>query len=96
VSAVSGVSALAQVAADAGPESQADLAQDLTNPVADLVTVPLQTNFDTVIGPVDDGSKWQANIQPVLPFNLNASVSVSRPVRIGRFPVTSRVCESAA
>ena len=49
----------------------ADLAQELTNPVADLVTVPIQMNYDTGIGPSDDGAKITTNIQPVIPFDIN-------------------------
>jgi hypothetical protein len=52
-------------------ESDADLAQELTNPVADLMTVPIQINFDNNLGPDDDGSKMWINIQPVIPFSLN-------------------------
>jgi hypothetical protein len=48
----------------------ADLAQQLTDPIADLVTVPIQMNFDGGIGPADNGPeglrfRLQANI--VLP-----------------------------
>jgi hypothetical protein len=48
----------------------ADLAQELTNPIADLVTVPIQMNFDDGIGPADDGSKLTTNVQPVIPFDI--------------------------
>jgi len=48
-----------------------DLAQDLTNPVADLLTIPVQMNYDQNMGPVDKGWKLQTNIQPVYPFSLN-------------------------
>ena len=48
----------------------ADLAQELTNPIADLVTVPIQMNFDDRIGPADDGSKLTTNVQPVIPFDI--------------------------
>jgi len=51
-------------------ESAADLAQELTNPVADLVTVPIQMNLDQRIGPADDGTKLTTNIQPVIPFDI--------------------------
>lgn len=51
--------------------NNADLAQQLTNPVADLITVPVQMNFDNDIGPIDDGSKIQTNVQPVIPFELS-------------------------
>ncbi|WP_043758007.1 hypothetical protein [Imhoffiella purpurea] len=50
----------------------ADLAQELTNPLADLVTVPIQMNLDRGIGPEDDGSKLTTNIQPVIPFHLGS------------------------
>jgi hypothetical protein len=66
-----GLPALAQEPADEGAGGQADLAQDLTNPVADLLTIPIQMNYDQNFGPADDGWKLQTNIQPVLPFNLN-------------------------
>jgi len=49
----------------------ADLAQDLSNPVADLITLPVQMNYDGDIGTSDDGWKLQTNIQPVVPFHLN-------------------------
>ena len=51
--------------------SDADLAQQLSNPIADLITIPVQMNFDYDIGPRDDGWKWQTNIQPVIPFSVN-------------------------
>jgi hypothetical protein len=49
----------------------ADLAQDLANPIADLITMPIQMNYDQNIGSDDDGSKLQTNIQPVIPFTVN-------------------------
>ncbi|MDD9301871.1 MAG: transporter [Desulfobacter sp.] len=49
----------------------ADLAQELSNPLADLITIPIQINYDRDIGPMDDGWRLQANIQPVIPFHLN-------------------------
>jgi hypothetical protein len=49
----------------------ADLAQELTNPLAALVIVPFQANFDQNIGPLNDGYKLTTNIQPVIPFELN-------------------------
>lgn len=49
----------------------ADLAQELSNPVADLITLPVQMNYDHNIGPQEDGWKLQTNIQPVIPFSVN-------------------------
>ena len=51
--------------------SDAELAQELTNPIANLVTVPIQVNFDNDIGPTDQGSKVFMNIQPVIPVDIN-------------------------
>jgi hypothetical protein len=51
--------------------SQAALAQELTNPLADLMTIPFQMNYDRDIGHTDDGRKLQINIQPVVPFRMN-------------------------
>jgi hypothetical protein len=55
----------------AAQESDADLAQELSNPLADLMSIPIQMNYDRDIGPSDDGWKLQTNIQPVIPFHLN-------------------------
>ena len=51
--------------------SEASLAMQLSNPVAALISVPMQLNYDQDIGPADDGDRWQLNVQPVIPFGLN-------------------------
>ena len=51
--------------------SNVSLAQELTNPVADIMTIPIQMNFDQNIGLNDEGNKITTNIQPVVPFQLN-------------------------
>ena len=66
------VPAGAQEDADTSTGGQADLAQELTNPLADLLTIPIQMNFDQDFGPADDGWKLQTNIQPVYPFDLGS------------------------
>jgi len=48
-----------------------ELAKKLANPVAALVSLPFQLNYDTNIGPDDDGDRWILNIQPVIPITLN-------------------------
>ena len=48
-----------------------ELAKKLANPVAALISLPFQLNYDTDIGPDDDGVRWTLNIQPVIPINLN-------------------------
>ena len=46
------------------------LAKKTQNPVADLISVPLQNNFNFNTGPYDN-TQYVGNIQPVLPFKLN-------------------------
>lgn len=47
-----------------------DLAKKLANPISDLISVPIQSNYDFGIG-AGDGTRWATNIQPVIPFDLN-------------------------
>ena len=64
------VPSLAQTSGDgAAPGDAAELAKQLSNPVASLISVPFQLNYDTGIGPAD-ADRWLLNIQPVVPFDL--------------------------
>jgi len=63
--------ALALPIAAHAQSNDAELAQELTNPIADLVTIPIQMNFDSGIGPADDGTQIRTNVQPVIPLELN-------------------------
>jgi hypothetical protein len=54
----------------AAQEDAAELARQLTNPVASLISVPFQFNWDGGYGP-QDGDRAFVNIQPVVPFDLD-------------------------
>jgi hypothetical protein len=51
-------------------EEHGELAQKLANPIANLISVPLQLNYDENIGIDDEGSKYLLNVQPVIPFSI--------------------------
>ncbi|NGO52823.1 transporter [Mesorhizobium camelthorni] len=47
-----------------------ELAKKLSNPIASLISVPFQFNYDSGYGP-NDGEKAFVNVQPVIPITLN-------------------------
>ena len=56
---------------DYAMDSKDKLAQQLNNPLANLITVPIQNNFDYGGGRDDKGFRYTLVAQPVLPFTLN-------------------------
>jgi hypothetical protein len=47
----------------------AELAKKLQNPIASLISVPIQNNWDFGIGP-KNAMRYTANLQPVIPFSI--------------------------
>lgn len=52
-------------------DDQAELAKKTQNPIAAMISLPIQLNYDDDIGADDAGSRYTLNIQPVIPFSLN-------------------------
>jgi hypothetical protein len=76
--------AQAQDAATAKPDSVApaksaptaeEIAKKLANPIASMISVPMQSNTDVGIG-ADNGSKLVFNVQPVIPFALGPKLNL--------------------
>ncbi len=73
-SALAASLALPVFAQDGSPEDDkaaaAELAKKLQNPVASLIQVPIQNNWDFGIGSAN-AMRYTANIQPVIPFSIS-------------------------
>ena len=50
---------------------KAEVAKKLANPVAAMISVPIQVNYHQNIGINDEGNKWTTNIQPVVPMDIS-------------------------
>ena len=60
----------ARAQAPQGGDSMAEIAKDLANPVANLVSVPFQNNWDYHLG-TTEATLFTLNVQPVVPIGLN-------------------------
>lgn len=48
-----------------------ELAKKLNNPVAAMISVPFQFNYDSEIGPERDGERFYLHLQPVVPITID-------------------------
>ena len=69
------VSALAQQEQKPAADDAAAIAKKLANPIGALISLPFQNNMDIGIGDYN-GSRNTLNIQPIVPFSLNAKYSL--------------------
>ena len=87
-----GGSALAQTNAPAGTDDTEELAKKLQNPIASLISVPFQNNWDFGIGPANT-MRYTLNVQPVVPFSLtpdwNLITRTIVPIIYAESPVAS-------
>ena len=60
----------------AGTDQEAELAKQLQNPVASLISIPFQSNFEFNLGPNDNGFRYTLNFQPVIPVSLSKELNL--------------------
>ena len=52
-------------------ERAAELTKKLNNPVASLISLPINFNYDSNIGPEETGTTFSAQFTPVYPFDIS-------------------------
>ncbi len=67
-------------------QSEDELAKQTQNPIASLISVPLQGNWDFGLGD-RDATASTLNFQPVIPFPINPSTNIILRVIV---PMTSQ------
>jgi hypothetical protein len=81
-----------QISISLAAESEEELAKKTQNPVANLISVPFQSNWDFKLGPKDDKSNYLLNVQPVIPISLgeqyNLILRTIVPIKANEFPAS--------
>jgi len=73
---VMGLSALpASAQGNAPVESSEELAKAAQNPIANMISIPLQSNFNFNVGPKNE-MQYVGNLQPVIPINATENWNV--------------------
>ena len=57
-------------------QSQEDLAKQAQNPIANMISLPLQNNTNFGVGPDEDEVQNVLNIQPVIPFSITEKMNL--------------------
>lgn len=66
------------------PLSSVEIAKKLANPIANMISVPLQYNFSRGLGKDQGGNEQTLVFQPVMPFDLGGGDSfIFRPIATG-------------
>jgi 4-amino-4-deoxy-L-arabinose transferase-like glycosyltransferase len=73
-------SATAEPTTTGGRASAEALAKRLANPIASLISVPFQSNFDFNAGQDNDKFKYTLNIQLVTPWSLSTDWNLITPI----------------